>query len=371
VHSGYGKTTRYITTGFTRLGHRVIVSAYYGLDPGGVINFEGVLVVPSKKGPFGQDSAGKYARMFKTDVQFLNSDWWAFTIFPKVCPFPVLHSPMDHINYPDWLIDLAKMYRHRVSYCKFQQEELRRRGVDSVLIPHGVDTRIYRPLDKEECKAKLNVSGKFVFGTVAANHDKETRKSHLEMMKAMYYFLEENPDIRRDIVWIYHTDPKCPQGVDLSLYCHKLGLDDVIRFMSPELADTLLTEEEMAQLYNAFDVFYLASRREGYGLPILEAMACGVPVIGHNFSSFPELVGSERGWLARSLTKGLNMLTTPLLGDCALVDVYDLAECIKQAVFKEKERQRKARAAASFAKQFEWKRILREKWKPFLEQLEE
>jgi len=50
-------------------------------------------------------------------------------------------------------------------------------------------------------------------------------------------------------------------------------------------------EEDLPALYNASDLFVFPSLYEGFGLPVLEAMACGVPVITSNSSSLPEVVG--------------------------------------------------------------------------------
>ncbi|MEJ2744815.1 MAG: glycosyltransferase family 1 protein [bacterium] len=52
-----------------------------------------------------------------------------------------------------------------------------------------------------------------------------------------------------------------------------------------------LSENELIPLYNAADVLVLPSLYEGFGLPPLEAMACGTPVISSNRSSLPEVVG--------------------------------------------------------------------------------
>lgn len=52
-----------------------------------------------------------------------------------------------------------------------------------------------------------------------------------------------------------------------------------------------LNDEELVALYNLADVFVLPSFWEGFGLPILEAMACGAPVVASNRSSLPEVVG--------------------------------------------------------------------------------
>jgi glycosyltransferase involved in cell wall biosynthesis len=65
-----------------------------------------------------------------------------------------------------------------------------------------------------------------------------------------------------------------------------LGIRDEVIF-----AD-YVPEEALPGLYNAADLFVFPSRYEGFGLPLLEAMACGCPVIASNTSSLPQVVGS-------------------------------------------------------------------------------
>ena len=52
-----------------------------------------------------------------------------------------------------------------------------------------------------------------------------------------------------------------------------------------------LPEQELVDFYNAAQVFVYPSMYEGFGIPPLEAMACGTPVIASNISSIPEVVG--------------------------------------------------------------------------------
>lgn len=54
-----------------------------------------------------------------------------------------------------------------------------------------------------------------------------------------------------------------------------------------------VTDEELVQLYNLCKLFIFPSWHEGFGLPALEAMACGAPVIGANTSSLPEVIGLD------------------------------------------------------------------------------
>jgi glycosyltransferase involved in cell wall biosynthesis len=65
----------------------------------------------------------------------------------------------------------------------------------------------------------------------------------------------------------------------------ELGLADHVHFPGYVVA------EELPMLYNAAGLFVYPSRFEGFGLPVLEAMACGTPVVCSNASSLPEVAG--------------------------------------------------------------------------------
>jgi glycosyltransferase involved in cell wall biosynthesis len=90
-----------------------------------------------------------------------------------------------------------------------------------------------------------------------------------------------------------------------------LGLSDQVRFL-PNVG-----EADLPALYSGAEVFAFASRYEGFGLPPLEAMACGAPVLCCNTSSLPEVVGDAAVLVAptrEALATGL----AQLLGNAAL-----------------------------------------------------
>jgi len=89
-------------------------------------------------------------------------------------------------------------------------------------------------------------------------------------------------------------------------YNHKLVIVGSIRFNSGQISKTIqqlnlsddiiitghLPEKDLPKIYNAADIFVFPSFYEGFGLPPLEAMSCGTPVISSNTSSLPEVVGN-------------------------------------------------------------------------------
>jgi glycosyltransferase involved in cell wall biosynthesis len=183
-------------------------------------------------------------------------------------------------------------------------------------------------------------------------------------MKAMRYFLDQNPDVK-DVVWLYHTSPNEPRGMPLYSIAHKNKLENIVRFMDPNSVSTMFSEQDLATLMNCFDVHLLCSKREGFGIPILETQSCGVPNICHDFSSMTELVLGH-GWLCRSLGYGLNLETTAINAETAAPDVYDIAKCIEDAYFHPDKLEKYSEASRKFALSYDWDLIVKDSWVPLL-----
>jgi glycosyltransferase involved in cell wall biosynthesis len=81
-----------------------------------------------------------------------------------------------------------------------------------------------------------------------------------------------------------------------------------------------IAEEDKPLLYSAATVFVYPSRYEGFGLPVLEAMACGTPVVTTNAASIPELAGPAAFQLDPSDTKHI---AAPILRLCTEEDSND------------------------------------------------
>jgi glycosyltransferase involved in cell wall biosynthesis len=111
-----------------------------------------------------------------------------------------------------------------------------------------------------------------------------------------------------------------------------------------------VTKEDLVDLYNAAEIFVYPSLYEGFGIPPLEAMACGTPVIVSNTSSLPEVVGDAG----------------------KLIDPYntqELAAVLEELILDEGYRTELAKKGMRQAGLFSWEMTGRETWKVYEEQL--
>lgn len=368
IRSGYGTVTRHICTRLHELGVFLVISAYYGIEPGGVVLINNVPCVPCKRKPgeFGRESYIEHFKAFRGNVGILMSDFWAFPWFPEI-GYSLLYSPMDHINYGLHPIQIARKYRKVVSLLPFQQKELMRVGIMSQVIEHGVDP-VFKPIPKKEAREQTKLpDDKFIIGIVSANSDKEMRKGWGEMFHALEMAFEERPDFKKACRIFTHTDPEDPRGVSLKALAHKHGIINNVGFEESHLAVVGIPDNEMCLLYNSFDVLLCGSKREGFGLPILEGFACELPAIVHDFSSMTDLVhkSEKRGWLARSKMP----IDTPIAGTSAIVDPWHLKEKILEAFDSPSEIEKRGKEARKFSQTLLWDDLIINKWIPLLDQI--
>ena len=122
----------------------------------------------------------------------------------------------------------------------------------------------------------------------------------------------------------------------------KLGIQNRVKFLK------FVPKKDLVHIYNAATVFILPSLYEGFGIPVLEAMACGIPVITSNVSSLPEVAGDS----------------------ALLIDPYDvesMTDAIDRVLGSSSLQQRMREKGLKWVKEFSWSKAARETIKVYRE----
>ncbi|MCB0881102.1 MAG: glycosyltransferase family 4 protein [Thermoleophilia bacterium] len=151
-------------------------------------------------------------------------------------------------------------------------------GVDPdavAVVPHGVDGRFRpQPTGLVGRAQRFGIPpGPFVLWVGTS----EPRKNAAALEAAFRRVRREMPDVHLVMAGPWAADPSFDDAPAASEH-------GVIR-------PGVVTDEELSQLYSEASCFVFPSRYEGFGLPLLEAMACGTPVIAANVGAMPEVVG--------------------------------------------------------------------------------
>ena len=158
-----------------------------------------------------------------------------------------------------------------IAISEFTKKEIvRLLGIDEskiYVVYLAADESRYRPMDRKKCKERLGL---------------DASEKHILVLAS------NNPNKRMDLVQKVISDIR-KRRKDIKLikagYAEQLSGEGIINV-------GLISEDDMPVLYNSADVFLNTSEYEGFCLPVLEAMSCGVPVVASNKASIPEVVGT-------------------------------------------------------------------------------
>lgn len=198
---------------------------------------------------------------------------------PIISIFPVESGPMC----ATWASSMSKSDA-RLVISEYGVRMMNEAGVPSEHIPIGIDTESWRLPVPAERKALREAMGftddQMVVLTVADNQE---RKNLSAAAKAIS-ILKESVDAQ----WLLCTRLQSPVGWKLQDLATTFGIADRLLGFERGLAfDRLWT------LYAVADAFLLTSKAEGLCLPVMEAMASGVPVVATDCTAIPELLFSN------------------------------------------------------------------------------
>lgn len=295
INSGYGVQTKHIVPRLRAAGHDMALIAWCGLE-GARINLGGLPVYPKGGAPYGQDVLGPHSLDFKADISITLIDAWVYEpqmLQPGVRWVP--YFPIDSEPVSPRIVEKVAQAYDRIVFSKFACEQMDAAGLTYHYAPHMTDTTLYCPGDQKESRAAIGLpEGAFVTGIVAANKGYPSRKSWPQMLEAWVQFAKRHDDA----ILYLHTvafSPGDGGSVNLpTLLAHlskKYDVDLTRRVVWIDAYQNAvgMPDEFMRHVFRGIDVLLNTAMGEGFGVPILEAQACGTPVIVGDWTAMSEL----------------------------------------------------------------------------------
>lgn len=169
----------------------------------------------------------------------------------------------------------ASKAAHMITVCDALKTELMALGVDGTRITplrNGVDLQRFQPLDRDAIRDELGLEG---FVLLSVGHLVPV-KGHELAIGAMQLLPDATLMLAGD----------GPERSRLETLARELGVERRVRFLGA------VPQTELVRYYNAADALVLASSREGWANVLLEAMACGTPVVASRVWGTPEVVAA-------------------------------------------------------------------------------
>lgn len=152
---------------------------------------------------------------------------------------------------------------------------------DQVVVVPNAGASEFRPISRESAasfvRERYGVSGRFVLSV----GDLQPRKNQIGLIRAFARMVNAFPQLRHTLLLVGKETWFAERVREAA---RTSGVEDRIQFTG------FVSDSDLLQLYNACDLFVFPSFYEGFGLPALEAMACGRAVTCSNTSALPEVV---------------------------------------------------------------------------------
>jgi len=414
LHTGFAKVGKEVWTYLNRTGkYDIKCLGWFHQDSNEEVTYPIFTTEKDSQGrtsqedKYGHKSFPSFVDRFKPDLVWTLGDMWMVdhvanahnrSSFKWIGYFPIDGHPSPSKWGPTVEnMDLA------VAYGKYGMEVIKQKAPKANLqyIYHGVDTRAFCPVDdKDRLDARRNIIGvgddKLLLGIVARN---QPRKAFDKLFEAYFYILTGAYNICKDCgkisVYPYNLLAKGAVPIDDCRHCLSKNVsrgtarDDVRLYVHGAIVDcgwdmldlqndfnlggkilvnpslrigAGVSEHTLNGVYNAIDVFTLPTRGEGFGLPILEAMAAGTPVVVTDYSAHTEWVG-EAGELIPPIALESEPLTNIRR---AIIDVDLYVASLLKFINDKDLRESCGRKGIEIAKSMDWE-IICKQWESVID----
>jgi len=281
---------------------------------------------------FGAWRFDKVVLDFKPDIVLSYRDPWMDMFISKSPLLPYFHwvwmpTVDSDPQKQSWIEGFAKTDAI-LCYSEFGVKTLEKDAGHLVNIKGcaspGIDPKIYKPYDKKQIRQELGLDPNInIVGTVMRN---QKRKLFPELIKSFAKFLKvAPPEIKDNTYLLLHTSYPEKQGWNLGYHISEEGVGGrvlstyicrtcgsykvdffrdslnycdsckAISSVMPSVA-VCLEVPDLVKIYNAMDLYVQYAICEGFGMPQVEATACGVPIASTNYSAMEDVVEWTKGY---------------------------------------------------------------------------
>lgn len=357
---------------------------------------------------FGRWRFEKVLLDFKPDIVFDIRDYW-MTAYQRISPLrqffhwilmPTVDSSPQQEEWIDTFLDADAVF----TYSDWGADVLKKQSSGKInyinTASPGVDCNIFKPKDRLKIKEKFDLSpDSIIIGSVMRNQKRklfpelfssfrktldilESNNEHDLAQNLFLYVHTSYPDMGWDIPEILRQN-RIINKVLFSYICKNCGNVYCSKFQGPSTvckkcmskACTLpsvtngFTQNDLSDIYNIFDLYVQYSICEGFGMPQVEAGACGVPIATVNYSAMVDVVNNLNAYPIKIKTEFKELETKAIR---VYPDNDDLAQYVINFIktpkpIRDKQRQEVHELTHS---KYNWD-IAFKKWEAYFDELDE
>lgn len=254
-----------------------------------------ITMLPFAVAPWGDEIVPYYIKKYRPDVVLTLGDIWCYQYLAKVPKdYPwywLAHYVFDTEN----IVSLWRQSLDNADYvilpAKFSYEMVKRYGYEHIhYIPHGIDTKTFKPEKRDDIQTRREEEGipPDAFTILSVAHNQE-RKRMDRLLRAFTLFAKD----KNDATLFLHCKQNDQTGWDMGKIIPDLGITNKVYFtdMSAKMVeDVHVPQTMMAELYNLADIHALSTAGEGFGIPVIESMACGLPNVMTQYTTANEFL---------------------------------------------------------------------------------
>lgn len=369
--TGYGTQGASLARRLRDAGHEVVYYCNYGLR-GGVQQWEGITCLPSAQdNGYIDPIIQAHVRHVQPDLYISLHDLWPLKDtelpfrtgeeVPWAAWVPVDHEPLSAHNR-----NVLQRVDYPIAMSQHGQDQMAAAGVKSTYIPHGLEKSFsYTAAGRREFRRLTMVpEDAFLFGSVGINYGNYPNRKGTEPL------LEALAQVPDTYLYLHGSEaPLSGTGLNMTEVADYYGVRDRVIFADPYNYAMGYSQNGMNALYSAFDCYVQPTMGEGFGLPVIEAQACGAIVIATDCTSMPEMLCPE----ASQLVEGHDFLV-PDMAHRKMIDVPKLVEAMQEVVEIKSADPQGFRAMKGrvglWSNAWDWDKLWVEEWKPFLDEVE-